>query len=151
MLRPYVAKQAHDASQSDEYIAHAPLKDGQVVFNIFSDPDFARHEKLRRAIASAFTMTHLLQYEDKVNKTVDLLVARLRDQLGPGGKSNTLDLYSWMMYFTTDVVGELTYSSPYGLLAVGKDTLNIMDTLLNQNRRVSMVRIIPFAHFLLPV
>jgi len=114
---------------------------GQLVFNIFSDPDFARHEKLKRAMNHTFTMTNILQYETKVNETIDLLISKLNEMVTLQGREMSVDLCAWLMYFATDVIGIITYSERYGMLEAGKDVINIRSTLLEQNRRVSLVRL----------
>ena len=128
--------------QSDEYVAHAPMVNGQLVFNIFSDPDFVRHEKLKRAVSHTFTMTNILQYEEKVNETIDLLVSKLGDMVTEQSRTMSVDLCAWLMYFATDVIGVMTYSERYGMLEAGKDVINIRNTLLEQNRRVSLVSLV---------
>jgi len=117
------------------------MMNGQLVFNIFSDPDFARHEKLKRAMNHTFTMTNILQYETKVNETIDLLISKLNEMVTLQGREMSVDLCAWLMYFATDVIGIITYSERYGMLEAGKDVINIRSTLLEQNRRVSLVRL----------
>ena len=117
------------------------MVNGQLVFNIFSDPDFARHEKLKRAMNHTFTMTNILQYETKVNETIDLLISKLNEMVTLQGREMSVDLCAWLMYFATDVIGIITYSERYGMLEAGKDVINIRSTLLEQNRRVSLVRL----------
>lgn len=62
-------------------------------------------------------------YEYLVDQIVDVFLqqrdARFNGDKGPGG---IIDLASWMIYISFDVIGELTYGSRHGLMESSWDS-----------------------------
>jgi len=131
--------QAHvytrDFHKNEAYLAHAPSVHGEVVPNLFSETDFIRHDRLRRAVNRAFSSLNVSQYEPKINTAIDTLVQQLSGKTG-----STVDLIDWTFRFAIDVIGDILYGSPYGMLDSNQDVSGIRRTLLNINRRNNIWR-----------
>ena len=54
---------------------------------------------------------------------MEQLNARFAGKKGPEGN---FDLGTWMLYFTFDVIGELTYGARHGFMEEGKDSQGLI-------------------------
>lgn len=91
------------------------IQDGKEVPSLVSTADEARHSLLRRAVASAFTITATLDYE----KWVDATISELLDVLAR--KRNAFDLSSMILWYTIDAASRFSFSEPLGCLAAEDD------------------------------
>lgn len=108
--------------------------------NLFSSTDETYHNRLRRAVNSAFTMTSTLQYEPKVTKNLDRFLEHIdRRFSGMMGAEGVVDLPQWMMFFAADGIGELTNSASYGLMDAGKDVPGIYAAMLKAQNYFKVV------------
>lgn len=66
-------------------------------------------------------------YEHLIDKTVDILMEQWDARFtGKTGSEGVIDLASWMLYFSFDVIGELTYGSRHGFMESGWDSQGII-------------------------
>ncbi|RAH72484.1 cytochrome P450 [Aspergillus aculeatinus CBS 121060] len=98
-------------------------------YSIFSLPDYhyvnqmselspQRHIHKSRNIAAGYALSNIIKSEPQV----DALLVRLEEQLDrliASGQPVQFD--RWFNYFAFDVVGEVTFSSPFDFLATGTD------------------------------
>lgn len=116
------------------------MKNGIAVPNLFSTTDKSWHSRLRRSVSNAFALSTLIDYEPLVNRTVQEFLRqinmRLADKTADDG---ILDLSVWFRYFAIDVIGEITYSSSYGMLQAGHDARGIMAAMHKFLRYFSVV------------
>ena len=54
---------------------------------------------------------------------MEQLNARFAGKKGPDG---VFDLGTWMLYYTFDVIGELTYGARHGFMEAGKDSQGLI-------------------------
>lgn len=131
--------QAHvytrDFHKNEAYLAHAPTVHGEVLPNLFSETDFIRHDRLRRAVNRAFSSLNVSQYEPKINNAIDTLVKQLGTKNG-----SSVDLIDWTFRFAVDVIGDILYGSRYGMLDGAQDMSGIRRTLFKVNRRNNIWR-----------
>lgn len=107
------------------------MSNGVVVANLFSSTDETYHNRLRRAVNSAFTMTSTLQYEPKVTKNLDRFLEHIDGRFcGKTGTEGVVDLTQWMIFFAADGIGELTNSASYGLMDAGRDVPGIYAAMM---------------------
>ncbi|KAK3112405.1 hypothetical protein LTR53_011352 [Teratosphaeriaceae sp. CCFEE 6253] len=79
--------------------------------DMFSELDINRHGAKRRKVASLYSMTALLSYEQFVDRCNATLCSRLR-----GFADRPLHVPSWMQYYAFDVIGEITVGEPFGMM-----------------------------------
>lgn len=103
---------------------------GRTAKTLFSSPDIAWHNSLRKAINPYFTATAAVGYEPLVDKTINVFLeqwdSRFADKEGPDG---VIDLADWLLYFSFDLIGELTYGSRHGFMESGSDHQGIISFL----------------------
>lgn len=121
------------------------MKDGVAVPNLFSTTDRNWHSKLRRSVSNAFALSTLIEYEPLVNRTVkEFLLQMDRRFADKTGDDGVFDFCVWLRYFAIDVIGEITYSSSYGMLSAGVDEHGIMAAMHKFLRYFSVVSCLLF-------
>ncbi|GLA17559.1 orf2 [Aspergillus niger] len=86
----------------------------------------AQYSEWRRLLAGPLSDTSLGKVEPMVTNHVHATIDRIASDLQSQGVS---DLYKWWTYMATDVVSELSFGEPIGLLARPKETAWVMDYL----------------------
>ncbi|MDI1490295.1 MAG: hypothetical protein OHK93_001495 [Ramalina farinacea] len=116
--------------QSEFYSVAAGVNKGVAVQTLFSQTDEVYHDKLRRSLASAYSMSNVMQYEPFVDKTIELFLEQVDHNFaGKEGPDGIIDLPQWMRAYAFDVIGELTYSERHGFLDSGGDVEGIVSSL----------------------
>lgn len=118
--------------QSGFYPVQAAVVRGESAKTLFSSEDIPWHNALRKAINPFFTATASVDYEHLIDKTVDVFLeqwdARFSGKKGPEG---VIDLADWLLYFSFDVIVELTYGSRHGFMDSGRDSQGIIAFVQN--------------------
>lgn len=73
----------------------------------------AGHAHQRRILAPAFSAPGMRQQEPLIRGYIDLLFTRLREQAVRG---DPVDLVRWFNYTTFDIIGDLAFGAPFGML-----------------------------------
>ncbi|KAI0584465.1 cytochrome P450 3A4 [Pyrenophora tritici-repentis] len=74
------------------------------------------HARLRRNVASGFSVSALRLQESLILEYADLLVSRLREVSTEGA----VDMVDWYSFTAFDIIGDLIFSEPFGCLRDGK-------------------------------
>jgi hypothetical protein len=114
-------------AKSDMYPVQQTISHGKRLPNLFNTTDEVYHAKLRRAVASTYSMTTLIHFEPLVNSTITTLVEELEKRFAD--KNDTLsvcDFGEWLHFFAFDVIGELTWSKRLGFVEKGIDIEGII-------------------------
>ncbi|KAI1428001.1 cytochrome P450 [Xylaria sp. FL1777] len=89
------------------------------VYGINSAPAHEDHRRYRRVFAPAFSDRALKQQESLFRKHIDLLTSKLSEN---ASKSETVDMVKMFQFTTFDIMGDLTFGQPLGLLKGNKYT-----------------------------
>jgi hypothetical protein len=95
---------------------------------MFNTTDEQYHAKLRRAVANAYAMSTLVQFEPLVDSTTEVFLKQLSDRYADQLDA-LCDLSTWLQFYAFDVIGELTFSKRLGFVERGIDIDNIMSSL----------------------
>ncbi|KIW78579.1 hypothetical protein Z517_08417 [Fonsecaea pedrosoi CBS 271.37] len=120
---------------------------GQRLPNLFAISNEAEHAALKRPVAHAYSNSALTDLEDYIDKCNDILVRRL-DEVSRHGEQ-PVDMANWLQYYAFDVIGEITFSKPFGFLEQGSDIEHILDNIHDSMVYNSLVGHIPGLHELL--
>lgn len=82
--------------------------------NIQNTVDKDEHAMLRRAMAPGFSDRSLRGQEALVNRHIDLLMVRLRENCGDG--KALVDMTKWFGFATFDIIGDLAFGQSFGCL-----------------------------------
>lgn len=111
---------------------------GKVVPTIFSTRDESVHEMMKRPIAQMYAMTNLKTYEPLVESTESFFLSKL-EKLADEGR--ILDLGTWLHWFATDVIMEITFGKRLGFLEKEEDVDGILETIEGRFWYVAIVSI----------
>ncbi|KAI1613804.1 cytochrome P450 oxidoreductase [Exophiala viscosa] len=111
--------------KSDHYLCQNQFsKEGIMVENISAVLDEERHSKLKRAIAHAYAMTTIKDFEPLVDSTSRTFMYQVNKRFAETGATCPLD--KWLQMYAFDIIGELTFSKQFGFLKSGTDLDNMM-------------------------
>ncbi|KAK4552245.1 hypothetical protein LTR86_010599 [Recurvomyces mirabilis] len=114
-------------TKSDFYWTVAATARGKTTPSLFSSVDAEWHDNLRKAIQPAFNLSALVQYEPFVDSTIRSLLSQLGSRYADrSGGASVCKLQQWMHWYAFDVVGELTYSKPFGFMETASDVDGII-------------------------
>ncbi len=84
---------------------------------IFNTDDVEYHRRHRRLLAGPLSETALKPDISFVAGRADLTIERMKQEMHVRG---CVDVYKWWFFFTTDVIGELTFGDSFKMLELGK-------------------------------
>ena len=113
-------------NKSDFYIVQQSLFHGKRLQALFNTQDLKHHAKVRRAIANAFSMTSVVQFEPLIDSTITAFITAMEQRFV---NKQTCDFGEWLHFFAFDVLGELTFSKRLGFLEQGRDVETIIHSL----------------------
>ncbi|KAK7993614.1 hypothetical protein PG989_006995 [Apiospora arundinis] len=105
--------------KSDFYKPTSAKFEGAPLLNLFSVQDVAYHSSLKKTIGGLYTKTAVLGLEPKIDDCVKTFTQRVKELTSDGPIS--LDMSSWVHYFSFDCLGELNSSEKLGFLESGCD------------------------------
>lgn len=115
--------------KSGLYTVNAPVSRGEWAHTLFSSPDPTWHKNVRRAMNPIFTQTAVATYEPLVEMTIETFLGELETRFaGRHGTASeiSIDAFTWLSYFTYDVMSDLTYSKRHGFITRGEDVHGII-------------------------
>ncbi|KIW20254.1 hypothetical protein PV08_00829 [Exophiala spinifera] len=132
----------HSAFTKSEYyrLSMMPL-DGAYTPSLFTALDERYHTSIKRPIATAYSMSTIIEYEPLVDSTTSLFTSRL-DGFAASGVS--FDFGVWLQMYAFDVIGEILFSQKLGFLESGTDVAGIMADIRGKISYAACVGQIPF-------
>ncbi|KAK4216435.1 cytochrome P450 [Rhypophila decipiens] len=90
--------------------------------NLVSAIDPENHARIRKALSAGFTPRALRSQEPIIQRYVNLLVERLRDQILASGEKKTaeVDIGQWFHFTTFDIFGDLGFGESFDCLETSK-------------------------------
>ncbi|KDQ50346.1 hypothetical protein JAAARDRAFT_211768 [Jaapia argillacea MUCL 33604] len=125
----------NDSLKSDFYDAFVSIHRG-----LFNTRDRAQHTRKRKIVSHIFSQKNVLDFEPHVRLYIGQLIQvwdRLYDKAlkgqsgsegdGWSGKDGRLwlDALPWCNYLAFDIIGDLAFGSPFGMIAAGKDSASV--------------------------
>jgi cytochrome P450 len=107
--------------KSGFYFVAAPTVKGHPTPSLFSTLDKEYHDRIKRAVNSAFSMTSLIHYEPYVDNVITVFLEQISNRFSENSEVLSFDLSRWMHYYSLDVISEVVYGRKYGFLETGRD------------------------------
>jgi hypothetical protein len=110
--------------QSGFYPVQQSISKGRTLEGLFNTTDEKLHAKLRRAVANAYAMSTLVQFEPLVDSTSKAFLEQISHRYADRSEddeSGICDFGTWLQYYAFDVIGELTFSKRLGFVDRGED------------------------------
>ncbi|OAA63354.1 Cytochrome P450 [Niveomyces insectorum RCEF 264] len=120
--------------KSSFYDAFVSIKRG-----LFNTRDRAEHTRKRKIVSHTFSAKSVGQFEPYIHNNLALFVrqwdaliqqsARARSRADGGGGAAAaaahLDCLKWFNYLAFDIIGDLAFGAPFGMLAAGADIAEV--------------------------
>lgn len=114
--------------------------------NPFAATDPKIKNELSKHVAPAYTLSNVLRSEEAIDNTIALLLRWLDDF---AKKEVPVRLDEFVSFTTSDVVGEVVFSKPFGFLQKGADIGGALAASEAQSAYVSAVGFFRWIHVLL--
>ncbi|OAQ59226.2 benzoate 4-monooxygenase cytochrome P450 [Pochonia chlamydosporia 170] len=122
---------------------------GKVTYNIFGISDRKEHARVRRPIGKLYSMSYALGIEKHVDNAISQLWEELETRFIEGqNKGKSCELDQWFLYYCWDVVGDITFSQPFGYMKHGYDfdgSLADSEMAMNYLATVGQIPVLDFA------
>lgn len=106
---------------------------------LFNTRDRAEHTRKRKIIAHTFSPKSVLQFEPYIHGNLELFVQKWDDLIARGvpaeqknhnnskqpQKAAHIDCLTWFNYLAFDVIGDLAFGEPFGMLRSGADIAEV--------------------------
>ncbi|KKP00744.1 benzoate 4-monooxygenase [Trichoderma harzianum] len=115
--------------KSEFYDAFVSIRRG-----LFNTRDRAEHTRKRKMVSHTFSVKSIVQFEPYIHQNLELFVKQM-DRLvdtsqfkGQDGKKEArIDCLPWFNYLAFDVIGDLAFGAPFGMLEKGVDLAEVRD------------------------
>ena len=112
---------------SDFYDAFVSIQRG-----LFNTRDRAEHTRKRKTVSHTFSVKSIGQFEQYIHSNLDLF-AKKWDEMSKNKKDPktgyaSIDALHWFNYLAFDVIGDLAFGAPFGMLEHGKDMAEVRKT-----------------------
>ncbi|KAH8674574.1 putative benzoate 4-monooxygenase [Tricladium varicosporioides] len=110
--------------KSEFYDAFVSIQRG-----LFNTRDRAEHTRKRKTVSHTFSTKSISQFETYMHQNLDLFVKQW-DTLSKNahGGYAKIDCLNWFNYLAFDMIGDLAFGAPFGMLEKGKDITEIRMT-----------------------
>lgn len=116
-------------SCSEYYDAFVSIRRG-----LFNVRDRAEHTRKRKIVSHVFSAKSIVQFEQYIHANLELFLqkwtklAREAKQNPKSGGYASLDALNWFNYLAFDIIGDLAFGSPFGMLEREKDFAEIRES-----------------------
>ncbi|KAI9771193.1 MAG: hypothetical protein M1835_006465 [Candelina submexicana] len=97
---------------------------------LFSTRDRAEHSRKRKTVSHTFSTKSIGQFEQYMHGNLEELVKqwdRISSTASGGGYAH-IDALHWFNYLAFDIIGDLAFGAPFGMLSKGKDVAEVRKT-----------------------
>ncbi|KAA8648311.1 hypothetical protein EYZ11_001969 [Aspergillus tanneri] len=113
--------------KADFYDAFVSIRRG-----LFNTRDRAEHTRKRKTVSHTFSTKSIGQFEQYIHANVELFVKqwnRISDtQRNPKNGYATIDALHWFNYLAFDIIGDLAFGAPFGMIDKGQDIAEVRKT-----------------------
>ncbi|KAK4129024.1 cytochrome P450 [Parathielavia appendiculata] len=123
-LGPVVRIQPNHVSLCDDEAIQVVYGHGNGFFKAYR----AEHSRKRKIVSRTFSVKSVAQFEPYIHSNLELFVRQLDSLISrsnnPDGAAY-LDCLNWFNYLTFDVIGDLAFGAPFGMLSSGADMAEV--------------------------
>ena len=133
---------AKNIRKSDFYSCFQNIVNGKRAASLVAMTDESQHARTKRAIANAYSLSKLVEFEVLVDSTIKVFLETLDERFARTGE--WCDLGRLLQYFAFDVIGELTFSKRLGFLEKGEDVNGMIKAIGANFRYFSVLGQMPW-------
>lgn len=113
---------------SEFYDAFVSIKRG-----LFNTRDRHEHSRKRKIVSHTFSLKSISQFESYMHHNLELFVRQWDDLIARGTATATdgkrtaahIDCLKWFNYLAFDIIGDLAFGAPFGMLRTGADIAEV--------------------------
>lgn len=111
---------------SEFYDAFVSIRRG-----LFNTRNRAEHSRKRKIVAHTFSLKHIVEFEPYMHHNLELFVRRWDELIARNGSGSEkaptafIDCLSWFNYLAFDIIGDLAFGAPFGMLERGEDLAEV--------------------------
>ncbi|KAF1989634.1 cytochrome P450 3A3 [Aulographum hederae CBS 113979] len=107
--------------KSEYYDAFVSIQRG-----LFNTRDRAEHTRKRKTVAHTFSAKSIGQFEQYMHHNLEMLVTQW-DRMSENAKGGyaEMDSLNWFNYLAFDIIGDLAFGAPFGMLENGRDMAEV--------------------------
>jgi benzoate 4-monooxygenase len=107
---------------SEYYDAFVSIRRG-----LFNTRDRAEHARKRKTVSHTFSAKSVTQFEEYININLQKFVKQWDNisARATNGGYNKIDCLPWFNYVAFDIIGDLAFGAPFGMLERGKDMAEV--------------------------
>ncbi|KAL2022359.1 hypothetical protein VTK56DRAFT_5426 [Thermocarpiscus australiensis] len=95
---------------------------------LFNTRDRAEHSRKRKIVSHTFSVKSIAQFEPYIHSNLELFIRQLDSLIerstSPDGAAY-VDCLHWFNYLAFDVIGDLAFGAPFGMLSAGADMAEV--------------------------
>ncbi|RFU24689.1 hypothetical protein B7463_g11642, partial [Scytalidium lignicola] len=116
-----------EPAEAKEYDVSAVPVRGIVGKALFSSRHVEWHDRNRRLVNSAFSMTQAIRYEPWVNENITLFIEQMRNRfVAKTELGATMNLMEWATYFAFEGIHVITFGERVGYIEEGRDVNGVI-------------------------
>jgi len=111
--------------KSEYYDAFVSIRRG-----LFNTRDRAEHTRKRKTVSHTFSAKSVSQFEQYMHHNLEMF-AQQWDNMAAKAPSKgfaNLDALNWFNYLAFDIIGDLAFGAPFGMLEKGRDYAEVRET-----------------------
>lgn len=110
--------------KSEYYDAFVSIRRG-----LFNTRDRAEHTRKRKTVSHTFSAKSIGQFEKYMHHNLEMFVSQW-DKMAKQAPSTwaRLDALNWFNYLAFDIIGDLAFGAPFGMLEKGKDFAEVKES-----------------------
>lgn len=110
--------------KSEYYDAFVSIQRG-----LFNTRDRAEHSRKRKTVSHTFSAKSIGQFEQYMHSNLEMLVKQWdRMAKESSGSYAQMDALHWFNYLAFDIIGDLAFGAPFGMLEKGKDFAEVRES-----------------------
>ncbi|KAI9843475.1 MAG: hypothetical protein M1837_006321 [Sclerophora amabilis] len=108
--------------KSDYYDAFVSIQRG-----LFNTRDRAEHSRKRKVVSHTFSAKNIGEFEQYMHNNLEELIKKWDgiSSVTDSGEYTRMDALHWFNYLAFDIIGDLAFGAPFGMLAKGKDIAEV--------------------------
>lgn len=120
----------HTCINSEFYDAFVSIQRG-----LFNTRDRHEHSRKRKIVSHTFSLKSISQFEPYIHSNLELFVRRWDELIARGDHNSSpaadktptahVDCLKWFNYLAFDVIGDLAFGAPFGMLERGEDLAEV--------------------------
>lgn len=114
--------------------------------SVFNTRSRTAHARKRKLVSNAFSLRNVTEFEPYVRSALDIFINKLDTLINEsphrddGGKPEArVDAFSWLNFLAFDIIGDLAFGAPFGMLQREADEVEARDGFDGPSKFVSAV------------